>query len=231
MNEEIQRWEEYERKRAEYLLNKKPERYILLGAGMQGFHIVDTIKEKYDYGNGKCGYSFIPDFTKEGFREEDRYYNLKDLVNELNYLDFQVNGELYDEHYHIICDKKRLHSQINGKLDMALNHLVTNDSFKIEYQDIDFNSMSGEKIIIDVNVSKEGFEGINVDNNHPLLDNLLSNELFDKFFKVINNYESELEGSDDSFDAAKVDALIELKTRLFESIHKDQDLKNQLNFM
>lgn len=231
MNEELQRWEEYERKRAEYLLNKKPERYLLLGAGMQGFFIADSIKEKYDYGNEKSGYVFIPDFTKEGFREDDRHYNLKDLVNELNYLDFQVNGELYDEHYHIICDKKRLHSQINGKLDMVLNHLVTNDSFKIEYQDIDFNSMSGEKIIIDVNVSKEGFEGINVDNNHPLLDNLLSNELFDKFFKVINNYESELESSDDSFDAAKVDALIELKTRLFESIHKDQDLKNQLNFM
>lgn len=97
---------------------------------------------------------------------------------------------------------------------------------------IAINCMSGEKIIIDVNVSKEGFEGINIDNdNHPLLDNLLSNELFDKFFKVINNYESELEDSDDSFDAAKVDALIELKTRLFESIHKDQDLKNQLNFM
>ena len=231
MNEELQRWEEYERKRAEYLLNKKPERYILLGAGMQGFHIADSIKEKYDYGNEKSGYVFIPDFTEVGFREDDKHYNLKDLVNELNYLDFQVNGELYDEHYHIICDKKRLHSQINGKLDMVLNHLVTNDSFKIEYQDIDFNSMSGEKIIIDVNVSKEGFEGINVDNNHPLLDNLLSNELFDKFFKVINNYESELESSDDSFDAAKVDALIELKTRLFESIHKDQDLKNQLNFM
>ena len=31
-----------------------------------------------------------------------------------------------NEHYHIICDKKRLHSQINGKLDMVLNHLEDN---------------------------------------------------------------------------------------------------------
>jgi hypothetical protein len=201
----IKEHEKYFKQKKEYLLNKKPERYKLYTMGLEGFIIHDTLK--YKNNEDKEGYLLMPSFKINGdigYRTDKRFNTPQELVDELNYLDFQVNGNLYDDYYHILSNKTRIYREINSRLNVLLDDVVTNESFTVSLYDYP----SEDLLKIKVKVSKEGLEDIG---GHPFLDNIIINT----FFQTINEYEDEL------LDENK-DILIELKMRLLETLQKEK---------
>ena len=210
MEDTIREYEIYQEKRREYLLNKKPERYMLF-LSFDGFTIEDTIGHRnFDGG----GYMYFPDFMSDTkYRKVDeRYKSIEELVTELNMLDFQVNGNLYDDYYHVLSNKDRLHSELNNRVDMALNNLIATDSFDINF--IDYDKDSPEAIGINVNVYRKDFENMLDDINHE--DNLKSNVVEWAVMNVIDEYLDELGTSRD--DLISKDTLLELKWKLLNRI-------------
>ena len=198
-------YEEYQNKGKEYLLNRKPERYHLHLYG-DSFLIHDTIKDNYH--EDKQGYLFIPSYTLKGLEESPHHYTIKDLVKELNYLDFQVNGGLYDDYYHILSNKDRIHQYINNNLDIALNNLIDNEKFDVNIKD--YTTDKNENIKIEVKVFREGLEDV----EDPKPTSFLQLLLYDEAFHVIDEYIDEVKDSDNRDNMIREDTLIELKMKL-----------------
>ena len=219
--------EEYQKKKIEYLKNKPAdERYIIHDIG-EGFVIQDKLAHmNHEHEND---YMLLTNMFGEERKVQKGYKTKEEFMELVNDLDRTVNGHLYNNDADLILSKQQIYKQIESKLDLVLAEKRPYENFKVIYNDYDFDTGMADQIKIDVDVYCEGSKPLK--DNSPFLEKILSNQLFDKIMVTINRYQDELETLNKPEDAGKVDALIELKIRLFESIHKDQDLKNQLNFM
>ena len=220
--------EEYRKKKLEYLQNKPAQtRYHLHDIG-EGFVIQDKLAHmNHEHEND---YMLLTNmFGKE--RTIDKGYKTKEEFMEMvNDLDRTVNGHLYNNDPNLLLNKQHLYKQIESRLDTILAEKRSYQNFKVTYNDYDFNTGICDQIRIDVDVYHEGQKRI-IQDNSPFLEKVLSNQLFDKIIVTLNRYQDELETLNKPEDAGKVDALIELKMRIMEEIHKDPDLKQTLNFM
>ena len=220
--------EEYRKKKLEYLQNKPAQtRYHLHDIG-EGFVIQDKLAHmNHEHEND---YMLLTNmFGKE--RTVDKGYKTKEEFMEMvNDLDRTVNGHLYSNDPNLLLNKQHLYKQIESRLDTILAEKRSHQNFKVTYNDYDFNTGICDQIRIDVDVYHEGQKRI-IQDNSPFLEKVLSNQLFDKIMVTLNRYQDELETLNKPEDAGKVDALIELKMRIMEEIHKDPDLKQTLNFM
>lgn len=190
-------WEEYYKRKEDYLLNKKPERYKLMCI-REGFIIYDTLNHHDD----NTTYMLIPDMfgeTDNGYKVDKGYLTPEDLVDNLNFLDFQVNGGLYDDYYYILSNKNRIHTNLINQVDMILNTMSMKDSIRFSFYDYTNNSND----VIDCNIKLSKHKLGDYEEN-PISNNLI----FKIFFRIINEYMDELD--DD------VDVLIELKMRVLE---------------
>lgn len=209
-------WEQYHKEKMEYLRNRKPERYKLLCMG-EGFLIRDTL----NYYDDNTSYMLIPDMfgrTDKRYRVDEGYLNPEDLVNTLNYLDYKVNGNLYDDNYWVLNDKERLYNELKHYLDESLNNLVTTDSLTFNLNNIDFNKNSMDNIKVKISLARNGLP-------FPEEQNLITNEIIDNlifstYFKVLNDYLDNVENSKDHDDMIRADTIIELKMRLVKELEK-----------
>lgn len=226
MNDLEKEYQEYQKKKIEYLKNKAPDdRYIMHDIG-EGFVVQDRLAHmNHEHEND---YMLLTNLFGE--REVDKGYKTKEEFMELvNDLDRTVNGHLYNNDADLILSKQQIYKQIESKLDLALAEKRPYENFKVIYNDYDFDTGMADQIKIDVDVYCEGPKPLK--DNSPFLEKILSNQLFDKIMVTLNRYQDELETLNKPEDAGKVDALIELKMRIMEEIHKDSDLKQTLNFM
>ena len=180
----------------------------------EGFVLGDTISHRnFD----ESGYMYFPDLglsdDDKGYRDVQKgYKSIEELVDELNYLDFHVNGNLYDDYYHVLANKERLHSELNYQVDMALNNVITKESFKINF--VNYNDSNPEAIVINVEVYRKDFESMLEEINHDT--NLKSDVVKWKVIGVIDDYIDELSNNRD--DMVSKDTLLELKWRLLQKI-------------
>lgn len=194
-------WEEYYKRKEDYLLNKKPERYKLLCIG-EGFIIYDTLNHYDDDSN----YMLIPDMfgeTDKGYRVDKNYLTPEDLVDNLNFLDFQVNGGLYDDYYHILSNKNWIHTNLINQVDMILNTMSMKDTISFSFYD--YTNNPNDVIDCKIQLSKHKLGDYE---ENPISNNLI----FKIFFRIINEYIDELDDND---------VLIELKMRILEYFQKN----------
>lgn len=219
--------EEYRKRKLEYLQNKPAEtRYHLHDIG-EGFVIQDKLAHmNHEHEND---YMLLTNmFGKE--RTVDKGYKTKEEFMEMvNDLDRTVNGHLYNNGPDLLLSKHAIYKQLESKLDLILNEKAS-EKFKVTFNNLDFNTGTCEEIEINVGVTYNGIMPIDR-NRSPFLEKVLSNQLFDKIMVTLNRYQDELETLNKPEDAGKVDALIELKMRIMEEIHKDTELKQQLDFL
>ena len=219
--------EEYQKKKLEYLQNKPAEtRYILHDIG-EGFVIQDKLAHmNHEHEND---YMLLNNMFWEERKVQKGYKTKEEFMELVNDLDRTVNGHLYNNDADLILSKQQIYKQIESKLDLALAEKRPYENFKVIYNDYDFDTGMADQIKIDVDVYCEGSKPLK--DNSQFLEKILSNQLFDKIMVTINRYQDELETLNKPEDAGKADALIELKMRIMEEIHKDADLKQTLDFM
>ena len=232
MNDLKEREMEYRKRKLEYLKNQEPEaRYDMFDIGT-GFIVRDRLAHMNR--EEKCDY-LLQNEMMTGMKsdKDDRYYTKDDFMELVNDLDRTVNGNFQEnsELNGFIVSKKRLYKQLESNLDVILNdiELMGRETFKVVWSDVDYRDMTiTDQIQINVEVYRKGMFYPITKEDTTFTEKLLGNALFDKIMVTINKYQDELEQSNDSFDAAKVDALIELKMRIFEEVNKDSDLKGLL---
>lgn len=191
---------EYKKRKMEYLHDRKPERYKLHNIGI-GFIVQDTLSHEFNRSD-KSDYHLIPEMNGGPKRESDM--SAQDLIDEMNRLDYAVNGNLYDEDkYWVMNTKEKLYQALRTKLNDSLNNFTGYDVF-----DFNMANWTGDdvnQIKIKVKLWADGFlEPGSLD-----------------VFEVINKYLDEVEDSDDRDDMIRTDTLIELKMRLLESMGKN----------
>ena len=202
--------EEYHRKKMEYLKNRKPERYILHDTGI-GFIVQDTLAHRHDR-TDKSDYHLIPEMNR-GFGKEDKYKSARDLIDEMNKLDYQVNGNLYDEDkYWVMNTKERLYQELRQRIDDSLNTFEGHDSIKFAMANWEGEDVSELEITIDI--LQRGYPSRK--EISPFIDAFLNMRVFE----VINSYLDEVENSKDRDDMIREDTLIELKARLLEKMQE-----------
>ena len=222
---------EYRRKKLEYLKNQSPEvRYDIHDIG-DGFIVRDRLAHMNH--ESKCDYLLQNEMFRGMHKSDDRYYTKEDFMELVNDLDRTVNGNFQEnsELNGFIVSKKRLYKQLESNLDVILKdiELMGRETFKVVWSDVDYKNWTVcDQVQINVEVYRKGMSYPITKGDTTFTEKLLGNALFDKIMVTINRYQDELEQSSDSFDAAKVDALIELKMRIFEEINKDSDLKGLL---
>ena len=219
--------EEYQKKKIEYLKNKAPEdRYIMHDIG-EGFVVQDRLAHmNHEHEND---YMLLTKMFGEERKVQKGYKTKEEFMELVNDLDRTVNGHLYNNDADLILSKHAIYKQLESKLDLILSEKAS-ENFKVTFNNLDFNTGTCEEIEINVGVTYNGIMPIDK-NRSPFLEKVLSNQLFDKIMVTLNRYQDELETLNKPEDAGKVDALIELKIRIMEEIHKDSDLKQTLNFM
>ena len=216
---------EYRKKKAEYLKNQAPPvRYDMFDIG-EGFIVRDRLAHMNH--ERKCDYLLKSEMYGH---EDDRYYTKDDFMELVNDLDRTVNGTFQnDETGGFIVSKKRLYKQLESNLDIILKDIENSghENFKVILSDVDYKDWTVcDQIQINVDVYRKSM-------TYPItkttpFEKIISNRVFDDIMIAINRYQDELEESKDSFDAAKVDACVEMKLRIMEHIHNDSDLKNLL---
>ena len=207
---------EYLKRKQEYLYNRKPERYHLHDVGM-GFIVQDTLAHEYDK-TKEGDYHLIPEMNK-GFGKDKGYKSAQDLIDELNRLDYQVNGNLYDkDKYWVMNTKERLYQELKVRLDDSLKHFTGYDSFKFSMA----NWENGEIDQLDIKLELIQSGWKQPKEIPPFMEAVLNLEVFN----VINKYLDEIENSTDRDDMIRTDTLIELKMRLLEDFGEMQ--KNPL---
>jgi len=219
--------EEYQKRKIEYLKNKPADnRYIMHDIG-EGFVIQDKLAHmNHEHEND---YMLLTNMFGEKRKVQKGYKTKEEFMELVNDLDRTVNGHLYNNDADLILSKQQIYKQLESKLDLALAEKRPYENFKVIYNDYDFDTGICDQIKIDVDVYCEGPKPIQ--DNSPFLEKLLSNQLLDKIISTINRYQDELETLNKPEDAGKVDALIELKLRIMEEIHKDTELKRTLNLL
>ena len=95
---------------------------------------------------------------------------------------------------------------------MALNNVITKESFKINF--VNYNDSNPEAIVINVEVYRKDFESMLEEINHDT--NLKSDVVKWKVIGVIDDYIDELSNNRD--DMVSKDTLLELKWRLLQKI-------------
>jgi len=195
------RQEEYHKKKLEHMKNKKHERYILQCIG-EGFIFFDMYNEREH--RDKRGYMLIPDFNDNGYRVDKNYLSPVDLVDKLNELDFQVNGDLEGKNLSVQNKEAFLamvRHHLNEILDKDLSEV---QEFSVTFMDMNsFIPGDYKEIQCDFKVYDAAIPGI------------LRDAEFNTVILVINRYLDEL-NTDDRDDSIKYDTLVELKMRLME---------------
>lgn len=219
--------EEHRRKKIEYLKNKPADnRYVMHDIG-EGFVIQDKLAHmNHEYEND---YMLLNNMFCEERKVQEGYKTKEEFMELVNDLDRTVNGHLYNNDADLILSKQQIYKQIESRLDLILAEKAP-ENFKVKYNNLDFDTGTSEEIEINVDVSYNGIMPIDR-NRSPFLEKVLSNQLFNKIMVTLNRYQDELETLNKPEDAGKADALIELKMRIMEEIHKDADLKQTLDFM
>jgi len=205
------RLEEYYKSKLEYMRNKKHERYYLHCLGMQGFVIDDMYAEPI--GDSKRGYMLIPDFNDNGYRVDKNYLSPVDLVDKLNELDFQVNGDLEGKNLSV-QNKEAFLALVTHHLNEILDKDLTEEQkFSVAFRDMNsFEPGDYKEIQCDFKVYDATIPGI------------LRDAEFNTVILVINRYLDEL-NTDDRDDSIKYDTLVELKMRLMEYMSMKERLK------
>lgn len=222
---------EYRKRKVEYLKNQEPEaRYDIHDIG-DGFIVRDRLAHMNH--ESKCDYLLRSEMFRGMDTSDDRYYTKDDFMELVNDLDRTVNGNFQEnsELNGFIVSKKRLYKQLESNLDVILRDIefMGRETFNVVWSDVDYKDWTVcDQVQINVEVYRKGMSYPITKNDTTFTEKLLGNALFDKIMVTINKYQDELEQSNDSFDAAKVDAMIELKMRIFEEINKDSDLKGLL---
>lgn len=218
--------EEYQKKKIEYLKNKAPEdRYTMHDIG-EGFVVRDRLAHMNH--EPENDYMLLTNFFGKE-RVQKGYKTKEEFMEMVNDLDRTVNGHLYNNDPDLLLSKHAIYKQLESKLDLILSEKAS-EKFKVTFNNLDFDTGTCEEIEINVGVTYNGIMPIDR-NRSPFLEKLLSNQLFDKIMVTLNRYQDELETLNKPEDAGKVDALIELKMRIMEEIHKDTELKQQLDFL
>lgn len=218
---------EYHKKKIEYLKNKAPEDRYIMHDICEGFVIQDKLAHmNHEHEND---YMLLPKMFGEERKVQKGYKTKEEFMELVNDLDRTVNGHLYNNDADLILSKQQIYKQIESKLNLALAEKRPYENFKVIYNDYDFDTGMADQIKIDVDVYCEGPKPLK--DTSPFLEKVLSNQLFDKIMVTLNRYQDELETLNKPEDAGKVDALIELKMRIMEEIHKDSELKNILNLL
>lgn len=219
--------EEHRRKKIEYLKNKPADnRYVMHDIG-EGFVIQDKLAHmNHEHEND---YMLLNNMFGEERKVQEGYKTKEEFMELVNDLDRTVNGHLYNNDADLILSKQQIYKQIESRLDLILTEKAP-ENFKVKYNNLDFDTGTSEEIEINVDVIYNGIMPIDR-NRSPFLEKVLSNQLFNKIMVTLNRYQDELETLNKPEDASKVDALIELKIRIMEEIHKDSDLKQTLDFM
>ena len=219
--------EEYQKRKMEYLKNKPADnRYIMHDIG-EGFVIQDKLAHmNHEHEND---YMLLTNMFGEERKVQKGYKTKEEFMELVNDLDRTVNGHLYNNDADLILSKQQIYKQLESKLDLALAEKRPYEEFEVLYNDYDLDNSMHDVTKIKVEVHREGPKPIQ--DNSPFLEKLLSNQLLDKIISTINRYQDELETLNKPEDAGKVDALIELKLRIMEEIHKDTELKRTLNLL
>ena len=219
--------EEYQKRKMEYLKNKPADnRYIMHDIG-EGFVIQDKLAHmNHEHEND---YMLLTNMFGEERKVQEGYKTKEEFMELVNDLDRTVNGHLYNNDADLILSKQQIYKQLESKLDLALAEKRPYEEFEVLYNDYDLDNSMHDVTKIKVEVHREGPKPIQ--DNSPFLEKLLSNQLLDKIISTINRYQDELETLNKPEDAGKVDALIELKLRIMEEIHKDTELKRTLNLL
>lgn len=219
--------EEHRRKKIEYLKNKPADnRYVMHDIG-EGFVIQDKLAHMNN--EHENDYMLLNNMFGEERKVQEGYKTKEEFMELVNDLDRTVNGHLYNNDADLILSKQQIYKQIESRLDLILAEKAP-ENFKVKYNNLDFDTGTSEEIEINVDVSYNGIMPIDR-NRSPFLEKVLSNQLFNKIMVTLNRYQDELETLNKPEDAGKADALIELKMRIMEEIHKDADLKQTLDFM
>ena len=217
---------EYEQQKQEYLKNCKPERYIIHDMGI-GFIVQDTLAHKLDRTNEQ-DFKLIPEMNK-GYGKDDKFKSAQDLIDTLNELDYQVNGNLYNkEDYWVLNIKERLYHELKFKLNESLNNFTGYDELKFKiahYIGGVYDTI--EELEIKVTITDNTHSSNNIfpeeKSHHPIFDAIFNQ----KVWEVIDDYLEEVERESDHEDMIREDTLIELKTRLLAKLGGVMDVGDE----
>ena len=141
---------EYLKKKAEYLYNNKPERYIIHDVGV-GFIVIDTLAKHGD----REEFELIPEMNR-GMSRNDKRLSPQDLIDRLNELDYQVNGGLYDDdRYWVLNIKEKVFSALKQNLNEALGKIDRYEQFEFKIYNNDYQKKECEKITVGVNIWRD----------------------------------------------------------------------------